>query len=233
MFSKTINNCIKNIQTCALCGARDNQVHGLCESCHADLPWLIHTCSHCALPLARHEFELCHNCRQTPPPFHTVLAAFTYSFPLNALIPAIKYKQQPAHLGWLAAVFGDFIRERHQGNWPDALLPVPMHGLNHIHRGYNQAELLADRLGTLLHIPLNKELKKSRRTPKQMSLDLEARQTNLDGAFTLASAVPDHVALVDDVMTTGSTVSTLTQLLLSQGCRRVDVWVLARTPESR
>jgi len=233
MFSSKLNRCTNIIQSCALCGTPDSHVHGLCESCHADLPWLVHACPCCALPLARQDSGPCPHCMQTPPMFHKVQAAFSYSFPISALIPAIKYQQQPVHLGWLSAVMGDFLRQRHEGPWPDALLPIPMHNLSLIHRGYNQAELLAHRLGALLQIPPFSSLKKTRRTPKQMALNLEARRTNLDGAFKLDAALPKHVALVDDVMTTGTTVSTVTELLLEQGCERVDVWVLARTPENR
>lgn len=232
MFKHIINKCLKNIQRCALCGARDCQTHGLCEGCHADLPWLIHSCPRCALPLPRHLSGLCLQCRHELPLFDTVQAAFTYSFPVSELIPVIKYQRQPAHLGWLAAVLSDFILQRHEGQWPDALVPVPMHRFSQINRGYNQAELLAQRLGKHLQIPLNACLHKHRRTPKQMSLSLEDRRHNLQGAFAVRSTVPEHVALVDDVMTTGTTASTLTRLLLERGCKQVDIWVLARTPEN-
>lgn len=229
-----INNCAFNRQICALCGARhDVSFHGLCEACHADLPWLTHACSRCALPLPLHQPDLCAHCIKDPPPFNRVLSAFTYTFPVSALIPAIKYQKQPAHLGWLADVLADFIRQHHQGPWPDALIPVPMHPFSQIARGYNQAELLADRLSRRLQLPLLHALRKTRRTARQMSLSLEERRLNLRGAFSLNREPPEYVALVDDVMTTGTTVSGLSRLLLEQGCKRVDVWVLARTPEHR
>lgn len=233
MLNLLVNRCIKYIQTCALCGARDSHHHGLCEACHADLPWLVHSCSRCALPLPRHHEDLCHSCREHSPPFDHVLAAFTYAFPITELIPSIKYRRQPAHLGWLGAVFADFIRERHQGHWPEALVPVPMHPFNQIKRGYNQAELLAQQLSKKLAIPVNHGLHKHRRTPQQMSLSLDARRHNLGNAFDARAAMPAHIALVDDVMTTGTTAVTLTELLLDHGCSQVDIWVLARTPETR
>jgi len=231
MFKQIINSWLKNIQRCALCGAPDSQSHGLCEGCHADLPWLIHGCSRCALPLPRHQAGLCVPCWHQLPPFTQVQAAFTYSFPISELIPAIKYRRQPAHLGWLAAVLAEFIRQRQTAPWPDALVPVPMHPFSQIHRGYNQAQLLAQRLGEQLHIPVSPCLHKQRRTPRQVSLNLAQRRHNLQGAFTLRGGVAEHVALVDDVMTTGTTASTLARLLLEQGCQRVDVWVLARTAQ--
>lgn len=232
MFKHIINNCLNGIQKCSLCGASDHRFHGLCEGCHADLPWLIHACPRCALPLSRYRSGLCPHCSNELPAFDKVQAAFTYSFPLSQLIPAIKYQRQPAHLGWLAATLSDFIRQRHEGRWPDALIPVPMHPFSQIYRGYNQAELLAQRLSHQLHIPLQLGLRKHRRTPKQMSLSLEARRRNLQDSFTVRSAAPEYVALIDDVMTTGTTVSTLARLLREHGCKRVDVWVLARTPEN-
>lgn len=232
MITQAINNWLQINQKCALCGSRLRvSFHGLCEDCHADLPWLTHCCSRCALPLPLHQPDLCNHCSRQPPPFNQVLAAFAYAFPINALIPAIKYHRQPAHLGWLADVLADFIRQRHQGPWPDALIPVPMHPLSELERGYNQAELLAARLARALKIPLRQPLKKSRRTRRQMELSMEARRRNLKGAFSLKASPPEHAVLVDDVMTTGTTLTTLSRLLLDHGCRRVDVWVLARTPE--
>lgn len=229
-----INNWLMNNQPCALCGTRGGiSFHGLCEDCHADLPWLTHACSRCALPLPLHQPDLCAHCITDPPPFSRALSAFTYTFPVSALIPAIKYQKQPAHLGWLADVLADFIRQHHQGPWPNALVPVPMHPLSQMVRGYNQAELLAARLARRLQLPLLHALKKTRRTARQMSLSLEERRFNLHNAFSLVREPPAYVALVDDVMTTGTTVSCLSRLLLEQGCKRIDVWVLARTPEHR
>ena len=232
MISRLVNSWLMGNQCCALCGARLRvSFHGLCEDCHADLPWLTHCCSRCALPLPLHQPALCAHCSRQPPPFNRVLAAFAYNFPINALIPAIKYRKQPAHLGWLAAVMAEFIHQRHQGPWPDALIPVPMHPFNQLERGYNQAELLAARLSRSLGIPLRQPLKKSRRTRHQMELSMEARRRNLTGAFSLKASPPEYAVLVDDVMTTGTTLATLSRLLLDQGCRRVDAWILARTPE--
>jgi len=233
MFKPAMNYCSKNIHPCALCGAPDADHHGLCADCHGDLPWLVRACPRCALPLEPHATTTCNHCRHAPPPFDRALAAFHYDFPLSQLLPHIKYQRQPAHIGWLGRVLAAYLRVHYEDDWPDALIPVPMHPLNELHRGFNQASLLAEVLAKQLQLPIEPVLRKRQRTPHQMSLNLEDRRHNLHNAFDVARPPARHVALIDDVMTTGTTVSTLTTLLKRAGAERVDIWVLARTPEVR
>ncbi|MBV0933444.1 ComF family protein [Marinobacterium weihaiense] len=235
MSSQQINSWIKNKQICALCSIRGADHHGLCAGCHADLPWLLHYCRSCALPLplSASPGSLCGHCIRQPPAFDRTLAAFEYDFPLSQLLPTIKYHRQPAQLGWLGRVLADYIRDRQDGDWPEVLVPVPMHTLSEFKRGFNQARLLTQVLGRSLHLPLAEPVRKVRRTPHQMALSLEDRCQNLQQAFAVHARPPRHLALVDDVMTTGTTVNTLAQALKAAGAERVDVWVLARTAEVR
>lgn len=235
MFSLQINNWIKNKQTCALCSTPGADHHGLCGGCHADLPWLLGGCRRCALPLpsGAPPGSLCNHCLHTAPAFDRTLAAFHYAFPLSQLLPRIKSQRQPVHLGWLGRVLAAWLQQQYEDDWPQALAAVPMHPLSEFRRGFNQAQLLSDTLARELNLPQAHCLRKTRRTPHQMSLGLEARKANLHNAFSITEPPPAHIVLIDDVMTTGTTVNTLARQLKQAGAQRVDVWVLARTPEVR
>jgi len=113
---------------------------------------------------------------------------------------------------------------------PDCIVPVPLHFIREFQRGYNQAELIAKQLSYNLEIPLNRNLiKRIRHTPSQSSLSKKERQRNLRKAFVCTqSEMPKFIALVDDVMTTGSTVEAITKILFGAGVKRVDVWCCAR-----
>lgn len=227
------NNWIKNIQRCALCGCPRPDPQGLCADCHADLPWLLTPCPRCALPLPSAARGLaCAHCLRQPPAFAQTLAAFRYDFPLSQLLPYIKYQRQPAHLGWLGRVLAAFLQPRVEA-WPEVLVPVPMHPRAERRRGFNQARLLAEVLARQLGLPLHPCVHKVRATPQQMALDLRQRQHNLRQAFAVVAPPPRHLALIDDVMTTGTTANRLAEQLRAAGAERVDVWVLARTPEVR
>jgi ComF family protein len=170
---------------------------------------------------------LCVNCQKHPPPFHHVLAPFTYHYPFNVLIPRFKFHQDLAAGRVMAEVFAGAIS---RDALPKALVPVPLHLSRLRQRGFDQALVLAKTLSTQLRIPVHANgLKRVRFTEAQSDLDAKARLQNCRGAFVVrAVPIPAHVALVDDVMTTGATVRECTQVLLNAGVKRVDVWVMAR-----
>ena len=119
---------------------------------------------------------------------------------------------------------------------PDALLPVPLHPSRLRERGYNQALELARPLAREFGIALRTDLLvRSRATSTQSNLDAAERRRNLRGAFAIVdnAALPAHVAIVDDVMTTGTTLQECAKTLLRAGVERVDVWALARAPKRR
>jgi ComF family protein len=119
---------------------------------------------------------------------------------------------------------------------PHALVPVPLHADRLRERGYNQALELARPLAAALQIPLRDDLlARVRATSAQSNLDAAERRKNLRGAFRAAdtAAPPAHVAVVDDVMTTGATLRECARTLLRAGAERVDVWALARAPKLR
>ena len=116
---------------------------------------------------------------------------------------------------------------------PQALVPVPLHRRRLRQRGHDQARGLAVDWGRALGLPvLGQLLQRERATSPQTELDGDARRRNLAGAFRATALCPPHVALVDDVLTTGSTAAAAVAALRAGGARRIEVWVAAQVPAS-
>lgn len=230
MFFRKVNYRLLFNQHCSLCQLQPAQVNGLCEDCHADLPWLLLGCPICGLPRLSPNHP-CIHCQLKPLKFDRTEAPLEYRFPINSLLPGIKYQGRIQTLGWLAELLAHHLLDRCH-IWPDLLLPVPMHPIDEALRGFNQAELLAELLSKKLQIRCDsKQLRKTQRRVKQMTLNASARQKNLQGAFGVSGELPKNVALIDDVMTTGATADEIAGVLKNHGASHVQVWVLARTPE--
>lgn len=207
---------------CLLC----QSPHGpVCDACLADLPWsqLSH-CPVCALPADRS--EVCGHCLKEPPAFERTQALFSYSFPVDRLIQRLKYRE---HLA-LAPVLGALLAERLQGAPPDAWLPMPLHAARLKERGFNQAAEITRELSARTGVPMRQEWAvRVRDTPPQAGLKREARRKNLRGAFACSDKVAGlHVGIVDDVMTTGSTLDALAGALMQAGAKEVSCIVVAR-----
>jgi len=212
-------------QTCFLCG--DLSVQSLCKYCIQDLPRISTCCKRCGCSTI--EDDLCWNCQLEPPIFTETKAVFPYRYPIDILIQAAKFNNNLAILALLGDLMAqDLTIERK----PDVLIPVPLH-LNRLRqRGYNQALELAKRIARYNTIPVsNNACIRWRDTPPQYTLSGKQRATNLRDAFKIGQLEPHwrHVAIVDDVMTTGTTVHEITRILLQAGIQRVDAWCCART----
>lgn len=212
---------------CLVCGERGAHGRDLCADCTAALPWNSPACPRCALPLPAPASH-CGACLRTPPPFDAAHAVFRYAFPLDRLLPRFKFHADLAAGRLLAGlalpVFGSAPR-------PQVLLPVPLHPARLRQRGYDQALELARPLARALGLPLCADgLRRRRATPAQTRLDARARRRNVRDAFEITGTLPSHVALVDDVMTTGATLGECCRLLKQAGVARVDAWVVARAP---
>jgi len=196
---------------CTLCGFPGASLDlDLCAMCHADLPW------------AR--------------PTGDAVVPLRYEHPVDELIRHLKYQGAIAH----ARVLGVLLAEvacRRSDELPALLVPVPLHAARWRERGFNQAAVIARYAGHLLGIPVARHAAaRVRDTPSQTALDVAERHRNVRGAFALRNSRQQsrlvragHVALVDDVITTGSTLSELRAVLLAAGVRRVDLWAVARS----
>lgn len=217
--------------TCVLCGAPGNQGLDLCAGCLDDLPTDLVCCSRCALPLEHTTGALCGECQRRPPPFSVCHAAFRYEDPLPALVGGAKFRSRLNLVRLLGQCLANALRER-GAEMPDCILPVPLHAKRLRERGYNQALEVARTLSHELSIPVDTHsCIRVLATPPQAGLEQKERRRNVRGAFHLARPLDaGRVAILDDVVTTGSTVSELTKVLLKAGVKRVDVWAVARTP---
>ncbi|MEO7062232.1 MAG: ComF family protein [Dokdonella sp.] len=216
---------------CLLCGAPGADGRDLCAGCTGDLTPNTPCCPRCALPLET-AAPLCGECLQREPPFAAAWAPFRYGHPLDLLETRFKFGRDLA----AGRVLAQLMIERARVDapvLPSVLIPVPLHRLRLRQRGYNQALELARPLARALGIVLRPDLLvRTKATPAQTGLEAKARRRNVRGAFTLAAGatMPAHVALLDDVMTTGATLREAAQGLIQAGVGRVDVWVLARAP---
>jgi ComF family protein len=213
---------------CLLCGERGANRCDLCRNCRDALPWNLSACSRCAIPLPHP--GVCGACLRSPPPLTATRAAFVYGFPLDRLVPRFKFHHDLAAGGLMAALMAEGLADAER---PQALVPVPLHAARLRRRGYDQAVELSKTLARQLDIPLLvRALRRTRDTAPQSELDATARRRNLNNAFAAVhpAALPGHIALVDDVMTTGATLHAAAKILRKTGVARVDAWVCARVP---
>jgi ComF family protein len=208
----------------------------ICVACETDLPWLGDHCQTCALPLLATGLT-CGECLLEPPAFEQVVVPWLYGFPVDSLITRFKHNAKWPFGHLLADVLGQYLQHRFDEGLPrpDALLPVPLAGKRLRQRGFNQSAMLARWLSQSLDLPCEETvLRRIKETDAQQDLDAKARKHNLRNAFNLmpdAQIKDRHLALVDDVLTTGATAQALARLLINAGAARVDVYCLARTPK--
>ena len=224
MNHSLIINRLAPAQPCLLCGAFSHD--GIwCKACDTDLPRL--SPAHCPVcarpsPLA----ATCGRCLQRAPGFDHTVAAFAYAFPVDKLIQAVKFSEQLALVNQLAEALAQRITTR-----PDGIVAMPLHPLRLRERGFNQSLLLAQQLAKQLGIPLLRDAcERTRNTTPQSTLPWQQRGKNMRKAFACSADLSgQHIAIVDDVMTTGASIEALAQTLRRAGASQISAWVIART----
>lgn len=207
--------------------------HGICSVCLRHLPPLPTCCPRCGLPSASARKE-CGACLLKPPYWHQMIMVSDWRPPLSDWVKRLKFYQATALsamlarlllLSWLDA------RRKHKLRRPDLLLCVPLHPSRAWLRGYNQMDDVTRHLARWLKCRYALAgISRHRKTRIQHQLLATARRRNLRGAFRVEIAVKGlHIALTDDVVTTGSTVGEISRILLAAGAASVQVWSLCRT----
>ena len=211
---------------CHLC---DVPGEHLCADCQADLPRLQHACLRCGVALETDTLaRFCGTCLQSPPHFQMTFSPYAYQTPVNYLITALKYQGRLSLVPVLAGVLAEHV-EHCSAEMVDALLPVPLHASKLRQRGFNQAHELARPLARRFGLPIMHQLERCRATEAQSSLHADERQQNVLNAFRIQQPFDyQRVAIVDDVMTTGSTVNEIARLLSNAGVKKIQVWCVAR-----
>lgn len=226
-----------NLFTCFLsvtCPACKTAIIGdpnkICEACEKKLPTIIgKKCPACG---GAHDgiFDICTNCmKEDKRPWEKAYALFQMKGYGQQLIHSYKYNQQTA----LARPFGNMLAEQLQDHVTDIdyITPVPLHWIRFLSRGYNQSELICNVLSKGTGIPVKKLLKRQKWTRQQAKLSREERRRNINNVFSVkreAICKNSTILLVDDVLTTGSTLVSATRELLNAGADRVYIMILAR-----
>lgn len=228
---------------CVLCDGPGHAGMDICASCLDALPHNRRACCQCALPLAGAGTDAvrCGQCLNTPPRFDHAMALFEYQDDAAQLIQQLKFNDRLA----LSRLLGQLLLQRVIASGAvaasasdavvDALLPVPLHRQRLRQRGFNQSLELARILGRALKLPLLRgEVERLRATGSQTGLDARARGRNIRGAFAVRKPLRyRHIAIIDDVVTTGSTVNELARVLKKAGVETVSVWSVARAPRPK
>src|SRR6266496_4338655 len=220
---------------CTICGGNVRAGEYLCNRCEAKLVRIVAPfCQKCSEPFEgaiTSEFT-CANCAHRAIYFDAAVAAYRGRGIVRQIIHEFKYGHQ-VHLRhlvarWLCAAFDD---ERLRGHQFDVIVPVPLHPTRQRERGFNQAGLLAELLSARISIPCKRVLKRIRYTTTQTALDRAERMENLHNAFRLrkkADVRGLRVLLIDDVLTTGSTLSGCARILKRAGAISVYAATAAR-----
>jgi ComF family protein len=214
-------------QCCTLCSARSGSAL-LCAPCMNALPALPAACPVCAQPSPGG--SLCGACLKRQPAFTATIAACRYAFPLDRLVQALKYERR-LHV---AEPLGDLLaaavaRAPAARTLPQALVAVPLTAARQCERGFNQAGEIARTVARRSGLPVVHGLARTGSAPPQATSSRSQRMRNVRGAFACSRRFDGlHVALVDDVMTSGATLDAAARALLRAGAARVDAWVVAR-----
>lgn len=211
----------------------------LCNHCRLSLPLNLHCCYHCALPLPppAHsagglKHSVCGSC-VTNPLAHRALAPLVHQGAGAYLLHRLKFHGGEAEGQTLAQIMLTQIRAQPVTGLPDFLLPVPLDYWTLVKRGFNQSSLLAAAIGSALAIPVEERLITRRRGPAQRTLPRAQRQQLPRHRFAWRrggnpNVRNKHIAVVDDVLTTGATARQMVRLLQQHGAGKVDVWCATR-----
>ena len=196
----------------------------LCTDCESYLPPLQKPyCILCASPRVP---QLCESCRRVAPAFDSVRAPYEFLGSVRNIVHDLKYRNVRIAGPYGARLLAAYLE---RNPYPvDAYCPVPLHPRRERSRGFNQSELIARELSVLTGIPMDTTaLRRTRNTPPQVSMDsADDRQSNIEDAFECTTDVPGRrYMLIDDVITTGSTMSACADALKDAGA--ANVWGLA------
>ncbi len=222
--------------TCCLCGEPGFLLQGAEPGLIGQLHRVpLDLCTHCAAVLPRPAEHWTQVWMQGGT--YWQFAAFQYGYPVDRLVREFKFRGDRVYGRVLATLLAISRAGTRSRPLPDAIVPVPLHSARFRERGFDQTKLLADWVGEVCNLPvLHQCLARIRATVPQSGLAGAARRQNVQGAFAVrtsqrpgVASMPQHVALLDDVLTTGSTLAAASAALRAVGVTTIEHWVLART----
>ncbi len=222
--------------SCALCGTDGDQA--LCADCrHRHFNASPPRCMQCGLPLSgSDDLAQCGDCLRSPPAFDATVVVSDYVAPVDHLVLALKFGNRLAIAPLLADLLHEALLRRHAMPMPELMTVVPLSRQRLAERGFNQSLEIARPLSKTTGIVLMPQLlERTRETRMQASLPPPERQRNVRHAFAITADMQQiiagkHLAVLDDVMTTGATLAEIAALLKRHGAARVTNLAFARTP---
>lgn len=208
--------------------------HFACANCLSDLPHTTNACITCGNYLANPIRMICGACQTQPPPFTRLFSLYPYEPPISTLIMRLKFQQSLQY----APFFAEQLAKRISTQWyqgyqaalPQLIIPIPLHSKRLRERGFNQALEIAKPLAKELHLPLQYQaLIRDKLTTPQSGLKAALRKKNVSHAFQSQHDFSrQRIALLDDVVTTATTVREAAKVLREKGATSIDVWCIAR-----
>ncbi|REG82917.1 ComF family protein [Marinomonas pollencensis] len=228
------------IDQCYLCHAPSSKT--LCSFCSSGFHYNRLACPLCQRPIKQFDDAICGQCQVSAPPYDVCLAPLCFEGLTQHLIHAIKFQQQAQFIRPLIQLLCEALNEHYGAThaWPTQIIFVPSHPTRIKERGFCQTQKMASELYQTLLLQLGQQaphyskqspIKKTSNTPAQHTLSKKKRIENQKGVYCVEGGIAAHVALFDDVMTSGSTLESCTKLLKKAGAKQVDIWVIARTPD--
>ena len=217
---------------CLQCDDQPESRSGRCRNCWQKLPFIRDPqCLSCTRT-PTHPSN-CVQFQHRPPVYHDAIVPLAYDNPVNELLWALKHRQHLSSARPIAGVMVDAVVTLRQKR-PDMLYAVPMTSRTRRKRGLNQSIFIVRFISRGLGIPLCAALlRKIRHTDQQSALSAKNRQSNLDNPFACRRRLDGrHVALIDDILTTGATANEIRKILKAPGAVRVDLSACARTARS-
>jgi ComF family protein len=205
-----------------------------CIECEESIPWLTDACQQCAYPLPKNPDSLliCGECLTKTPAFDLTIAAIHYHPIIQHMVVSFKFSHAFYYTEFFSSLMTHTIRQKiskKQLDLPEYIIPMPLHKKRLRKRGFNQSLEIAKYFSKALACPIDHALvKRNRSTKPQVGLSKSERQKNLKHAFSVNPNDYSHIAIFDDVMTTGASANALAKALKDSGIKRVDVWCLAR-----
>lgn len=207
-FNEILQQSIQKLMPCQLCGLNQQQFHSLCHDCWEHLPWFKQT-------IQRHE--------------RTILIAQHYQFPIDRIIQKFKYEQQLHYQTLLAHSLLELRLPRVQ-----AIVPMPISTQRLIERGYNQSLILAKIISKKQNIPIWQPVIREAQHSQKGLTGIERLQ-NIENQFTIIQTQRrkyKKVLIIDDVITTGSSVNALAQALERLGCQHIHIACIAAAEQA-
>ena len=195
-------------------------------------------CQYCANDLNHFDYSLFNNLLLQPniakgikqPQFDQLFSLAPYEWPYNQWVGDMKFRENFALAELMAGLMAKQLINI-QPTLPEVLLPMPLHRQRRFKRGYNQSWLIASVLSKQLNIKLDHQaLSRVKSTTAQSELNKNERKANIKGAFAFHGKNYQHVALIDDVITTGATVNEACKALRANGVAMISVWTICATP---